>query len=76
MITSSPIVKYMYYKRFKILAMYIDNFSEKQKSFYYFYKCGRWTNSIILLWIKENAVSIDIYFIKHVISYLRMALSF
>jgi len=40
MITSLPIVKYMYCKSFKILGIYIDNFLKKQKSFYYFYKYG------------------------------------
>ena len=40
MITSLLIVKYMYYKSFKILAIYIDNFLEKQKSFNYFYEYG------------------------------------
>ena len=40
MTTPLPIIKYMYYKSIKILIIYIDNFLEKQKSYYYFYKYG------------------------------------
>jgi len=58
----------MYYKSFIILVVYIDNFKEKQKYFYNFYDSGRFSISLVLLWIKENAVVIDIYLIKYSIS--------